>query len=170
MKDELADALAFEKADDARTAIEALRQLLTKSPTRNDVRAHLARMLLTAGMTEEGQRIFATLPPEALELEPALAAKRLIELAQNRADTAPLKKAVEANPKDVGARLALGRALLAEQQTDEGLQMLLSAARLDLSFQDGEPRKALLQAFEALGESNPLVTKYRRELSLLLCS
>jgi putative thioredoxin len=106
MKDELADALAFEKADDPRTAIEALRQLLTKSPTRNDVRAHLARMLLAAGMTEEGQRIYATLPPEALELEPAQAAKLLIDLAQSRVDTAPLKKAVEANPDDVSAESA----------------------------------------------------------------
>jgi putative thioredoxin len=170
LKDELADALAFEKADDVRTAIEALRQLLTKSPARNDVRAHLARMLLAAGMTEEGQRIFATLPPEALELEPAVAAKRLIELAESRVDTAPLRKAVEANPDDIAARLALGRALLAEQKTDEGLEMLLSAARRDLAFDDGAPRKALLEAFEALGDNNPLVTKYRRELSLLLCS
>ena len=56
-----------------RTAIEALRALLTKSAARNDVRAHLARMLLVAGMTE-GERIFATLHPEALELEPAQAA------------------------------------------------------------------------------------------------
>lgn len=170
MKDELADALAFEKADDARTAIEALRTLLTKSPARNDVRAHLARMLLVAGMTEEGERIFATLPPEALELEPAQAAKRLIELAQNRTDTAPLKKAVESNPNDVGARIKLGRALIAEQKNEEGLEMLLSAARRDLTFEGGEPRKALLQAFEALGEANPLVTKFRRDLSLLLCS
>jgi putative thioredoxin len=64
----------------------------------------------------------------------------------------------------------LGRALLAEQKTDEGLEMLLSAARRDLGFRDGEPRKALLEAFAALGDNNPLVTKYRRELSLLLCS
>jgi putative thioredoxin len=170
MKDELADALAFEKADDARTAIEALRLLLTKSPQRNDVRAHLARVLLAAGMTEEGQRIFATLPPEALDSEPAQAAQRWIELAQSRVDTSPLKKSVESNPDDVGARIALGRALIAEQKIEEGLEMLLSAARRDLKFQDGEPRKALLEAFETLGETNPLVTKYRRELSLLLCS
>jgi thioredoxin-like negative regulator of GroEL len=48
--------------------------------------------------------------------------------------------------------------------------MLMSAARRDITFRDGEPRKALLQAFEALGEANPLVTQYRRQLSLLLCS
>jgi putative thioredoxin len=168
--DKLAEALAFEKADDPRTAIDALRQLLTEAPSRHDVRAHLARLLISAGMLQEGIRMYESLPSEALELEPARAAKSLIELAKSRVDTAPLKAAVEAKPKDVGARLAFGKALLAEGKTEEGLEMLMSAARLDIKFEDGAPRKALLEAFTALGDTNPLVTKYRRELSLLLCS
>jgi putative thioredoxin len=88
--DKLADALAFEKADDPRTAIDALRRLLTEAPSRQDVRAHLARVLLSAGMLEEGIRMYESLPAEALELEPARAAKSLIELAKSRVDTAPL--------------------------------------------------------------------------------
>lgn len=169
-KDALEDALAFEKSDDPRTAIDALRRLLAESPGRQDVRAHLARLLLSAGLTEEGERIFASLPPEALDLEPARAAQSLIELSKKRVDTAPLQAAVEARPDDVGARIELGNALLAEGQAEAGLEMLLAAARLDVGFQDGAPRKALIAAFEALGDTNPLVTKYRRELSLLLCS
>jgi len=168
--DKLADALAFEKADDARTAIDALRRLLTEAPARQDVRAHLARLLLSAGMLEEGIRIYESLSPEGLELEPAQSAKSLIELTKSRVDTAPLQAAVDKKPDDVGARIALGKALLADGKADEGLEMLLSAARRDIKFEDGAPRKALVEAFTALGETNPLVTKYRRELSLLLCS
>jgi len=169
-KDKLEDALAFEKADDPRTAIDALRSLLKEAPERQDVRAHLARLLLSAGLTEEGMRIFDALPPEARELEPARAAERLIELAKHRVDTAPLQAAVDADPADVGARIALGKALLAEGKNEEGLEMLLSAARLDVTHDGGAPRKALVEAFDTLGETNPLVTQYRRELSLLLCA
>jgi putative thioredoxin len=168
--DKLAEALAFEKADDPRTAIDALRQLLTEAPSRHDVRAHLARLLISAGMLQEGIRMYESLPTDALELEPARAAKSLIELAKSRVDTAPLQAAVEKDAKDIGARIALGKALVAEGKTEEGLEMLLSAARLDVRFEDGAPRKALLEAFTALGDSNPLVNKYRRELSLLLAS
>jgi putative thioredoxin len=168
-KDKLEDALAFEKADDARTAIDALRRLLTEAPERQDVRAHLARLLLVAGLTDEGVRMYEALPEEARELEPARAAAKLVELAKSRVDTAPLRAQVEAQPDDITARIALGKALLAEGETEEALEMLLSAAQRDVTFEDGAPRKALIEAFETLGEANPLVTKYRRELSLLLC-
>jgi putative thioredoxin len=103
-------------------------------------------------------------------LEPALAAKALIELAESRVDVAPLEAAVKARPADVAARIALGRGLLADNRAEPALDHLLQAAKIDLTFDGGAPRKALIEAFGVLGESNPLVTRYRRELSLLLCS
>lgn len=169
-RDGLEDALAFEKAGDAQSAILALRQALSTAPERLDVRAHLARLLLVSGMTAEGIRLFEALPPEALELEPARVAKGLVELAQSRVDVAPLQAAVALHPDDIAARIALGRALLADDQFEKGLEELLAAAKRDLKFDGGAPRKALIDAFNVLGETHPLVTRFRRELSLLLCS
>ena len=72
--------------------------------------------------------------------------------------------------QELAARLALGRALLAARRMQAGVEQLWEAARLDLRFNDGEPRKALLEAFEALGEESPLTREYRRKLSVLLCA
>lgn len=62
-----------------------------------------------------------------------------------------------------------GRALLAESRGAEGLEQLYEAAGLDLRSNDSEPRKAMLEAFEALGGADPAVIEYRRKLSILLC-
>lgn len=169
-KDGLEDALALEKTGDAAGAIAALRVAVRASPARADVRAHLARLLLVTGQTAEGTQVYDSLSPADRELEPARAAKGLIDLAASRVDVAPLQAAVKAKPDDVAARIALGRALLADNQSEKGLDELLVAAKRDLKFDDGAPRKALIEAFTLLGETHPLVTRFRRELSLLLCS
>lgn len=167
--DPVAEALAQERAGDAAGAITTMRSAVRDAPLDHAARAQLARLLLASGSTDEGRKVLEALPTEARELEPARAAQALLDLAANRVDLAPLQAAVEARPADVAARLALGRALLAEQQVEQGLAQLLQAAKLDLAFEGGAPRKALIEAFGALGESNPLVTQTRRELSILLC-
>lgn len=169
-KDLVDDALGHEKSGDVHGAITDMKAALRENPTRGDARAHLARLLLVSGATEEGRKVYATLSPEALELEAAKSAKALIDLADSRVDVAPLEAAVKAKPDDVAARITLGRAYLAENQAEKGLEQLLAAAKTNLTFDGGAPRKALIEAFGLLGEANPLVTRYRRELSLLLCS
>lgn len=169
-EDPVEAALALEKAADVNGAIARLRAAVREMPARHEARAHLARLLLASGSTEDGRKVYETLPPEARELEPARSAKALIDLADSRVDVAPLEAAVKAQPDDVAARIALGKALLADNQPEKGLEHLLQAAKTNLAFDGGAPRKALIEAFGLLGEANPLVTRYRRELSLLLCS
>jgi thioredoxin-like negative regulator of GroEL len=91
-------------------------------------------------------------------------------LLAQRVDLAPLERAVAKNSEDVAARIALGRALVAAGRAGEGLEQLQEAAKRDLRFNDSEPRNALLEAFAALGDSDPLVAEHRRRLSILLCS
>ncbi|MBL8860309.1 MAG: thioredoxin [Planctomycetes bacterium] len=169
-KDSLKEALALEKEGDLHGTVTALRAVVRESPSRSEARAHLARVLLLSGAIEDGKKVYETLSPEARELEPARAARALIDLAASRVDVVPLEAAVKAQPEDIAARLALGRAYLADNQAEKGLAELLTAARLDIKFDGGAPRKALIEAFGMLGEANPLVTQYRRELSILLCS
>ncbi|MDZ4774680.1 MAG: thioredoxin [Planctomycetota bacterium] len=169
-KDLVEEALVVEKSGDVHGAITTLRAAVREAPTRGDARAHLARLLLVSGSTDEGRKVYETLSAEALELDAAKAAKALIDLADSRVDVAPLEAAVKAKPDDVAARIALGRAFLAENEAEKGLEQLLAAAKTNLTFDGGAPRKAMIEAFGLLGESNPLVTRYRRELSLLLCS
>ena len=46
---------------------------------------------------------------------------------------------------------------------------MLTAAKLDLKFEDGAPRKAMIEVFNLLGQADPRVLEFQRRLSMLLC-
>ncbi|MFN0243619.1 MAG: thioredoxin [Planctomycetota bacterium] len=174
--DPLADALALEKQGDASGAIAALTREVQGRAGSSQARAHLARLLALGGFHELARKHFDALSPTDRESEAGKAARTLLELSNSSADVDALRAKVAAAPDDpndphnVAARIALGRALLASQKHADGLEELYQAAARDLKWSDGEPRKALIDAFEMLGASNPLTTEYRRRLSVLLCS
>ena len=166
--DPLEAALAHEKAGEPAIALMHVAELADQEPPHPLARAHRARLLLVIGETEDGRAEYESLPESEKDSDPGRAAKALLALQAKKTDLAPLEAAVKKNPDDVAARIALGRALLAESRGADGLEQLYQAARLDLRFNDSEPRKAMIEAFEALG-GDPVVNDYRRKLSILLC-
>jgi putative thioredoxin len=168
--DPLVEALELEKAGKPEEALRKVEVLAAKSPPHPLSAAQRARLLLVVGRSEEGERALAALSEEDRASEPGRAAQALVALRGQRAELGPLEARVASDPDDVPARLALGRALLAAGRSQDGLAQLHEAAKRDLRFNDSEPRKALLAAFEALGDADPLVVEHRRKLSILLCS
>ena len=57
---------------------------------------------------------------------------------------------------------------MAAGEYEAALDLLLEILRLDRSFRDDGARKALLSAFEMLGNEHPLVGRYRAKMSSLL--
>ena len=170
--DPLEAALAHEKAGDPTSALVEIAALADQDPPHPLARAHRARLLLVIGETEDGRAEYEALIPEEKESDPGRAAKGLLALLAQKTDLAPLQAAVKKDPNDVAARLALVRALNRNGESyefdAEGLEELNQAAKLDLRFNDSEPRRAMVEAFEALG-ADPAVADYRRKLSILLC-
>ncbi|MBL8860887.1 MAG: thioredoxin [Planctomycetes bacterium] len=166
--DPLEAALAHEKAGDPASALMHVAELADQDPPHPLARAHRARLLLAIGETEDGRAEYEALTDQEQDSDPGRAAKGLLALQAQKTDLAPLLAAVQQAPESVAARLALGRALLAEGRNAEGLEQLYQAAKLDLRYNDSEPRRALVEAFEALG-ADPAVVEYRRKLSILLC-
>ena len=91
-----------------------------------------------------------------------------VQTANARPDVMALRAALEANPSDAAARHALAahHALAGDYGT--ALAEWLELMRRDRKFGDDAGRRALLQAFEVLGEQDPLVTQYRRRMASLL--
>jgi putative thioredoxin len=91
-----------------------------------------------------------------------------VQAANARPDVMSLRAALEANPSDAAARHALAahHALAGDYGT--ALAEWLDLMRRDRKFGDDAGRRALLQAFEVLGEQDPLVTQYRRRMASLL--
>ena len=78
--------------------------------------------------------------------------------------------AVAATPEDAGAQLDLGKALVAAGRVEEGLEVIWMVARVDLEWDGGRPREALVEVFAAVGHDDPRVLSYQQRLSVLLCS
>ena len=91
-----------------------------------------------------------------------------VQAANARPDVMALRAALETNPSDAAARHALAahHALAGDYGT--ALAEWLELMRRDRKFGDDAGRRALLQAFEVLGEQDPLVAQYRRRMASLL--
>lgn len=168
--DVVAEAQALEQAGDREGAIKRLRDHLRDGKQDTPARVALARLLLDAGRADEARKVFDKLSEQDQERDDARAVAARLALAEAAGDLDELRAKVERDPGDLAACIDYGKALFAAGRREEGLEMLLDAARRDLSFQDGAARKALLEAFEALGYEDPLSIEYQKRLSVLLCS
>lgn len=168
--DPVADALALEAEDRRGEAIEALRAHLRSATDDQRARVEMARMLLDDGQTEIARKVFAKVEGDARDSDSGKAVRARLEMTDAAGDLAELERRVAASPADLGARLEYGKALVAAGRAEEGLETLLQVARQDLAFDGGAPRKALLEAFEALGPDDPLTLEYQQRLSVLLCA
>ena len=168
--DPLVAALELETAGDILGALEGLRELADAEKPTKLARAHLARIYAQNGALDEARTEYQLLSPDEVDSDPARTAKALLALEEQKVDLEPLEAAVKKKPKDLHAQIALGKGLLAAGRTEEGLERLYQVCVVDLKFEGGAPRLALLEAFDALGPTNPLAIQYRRKLSILLCS
>ncbi len=163
-------ALELEALGQLEEAISLLREHLRGGAEDAPARVTLARLLVAAGRTDEAHKVFARLGEAERQGDEAQGVLAALALAASAGDLDELEGAVAAAPDDPGARIALGKALLAARRPGEGLEHLLHAAILDVDFEGGAPRKALQEAFQALGPTNPLTLEYQQQLSVLLCS
>jgi putative thioredoxin len=167
--DALSQAQKLEHEGKRAEAIETLRTHLARASGDGKARVMLARLLVAEGTLEEARKVFAKVSGADLESDEAKAIASRLEGAAKAGDVSKLEAAVAAEPKSPAARLALGQALVALNRYDEGLEQLLEAAKLDVRFEDGAPRKALIEVFNVLGQADPRTLEYQRRLSMLLC-
>jgi len=163
--EEVAELVAEERLEEA---VGVLRDHLRSQPADGTARLELARLLLELGKAEDARLVHEKLTPEDLASDAGQALTARMGLAKGSGDLEQLAAEVEQAPDDISARLAHGKALVAAGRREEGLEQLWQAAQQDLHHDDDAPRKALIEAFTALGWEDPLTLEYQRRLSMLL--
>lgn len=161
------------EAGELPVAAQAFGEVLQAEPDRPEAHAGLARTLLALGDLEGAQAVLAQIPEELRSHEDVKAAEAAVGMASKAGaagESEKLKAAVEANPNDHQARYDFALALIAENQTEQAIDELLTIFKRDKTWEDQKARKELLQLFEALGPADPLVAAGRRKLSALLFS
>jgi putative thioredoxin len=82
--------------------------------------------------------------------------------------TDALKAAVDENPDDLEARYQLSARYVLEEAHEEAMEQLLELLRRDRAFRDDAGRKGLIEVFDMIGNTGPLVKRYRRMMASAL--
>ncbi|MBF0155272.1 MAG: co-chaperone YbbN [Magnetococcales bacterium] len=165
-----AQGIQLARRGDVKGAQALFQAALEKDPRHTNAILGLAQVLMAVGKSEEARAVLANLTPQDAERPEAKTILARLVFQDDGTDVGQLQKKVQTNPGDLSARLDLGRALIARQQVESGMDQFLEVIRQDRAFQDEAGRKALLQAFDMLGVSHPLVRAYRSKLSTILFS
>ena len=165
-------------AGDPPGAAQDFAQALQLDPENGAALAGLARIYLDMGDRENAQEMIASADgklaehPEVASLrsELALSQDAPSEEPEPEADTElqDAQAAVDADPKDLDAKLALAKALAARGRRGEAVDHLIDSIAANRQHDDEAARKFLLTIFEAEGPESEISVEGRRRLASLL--
>ena len=155
---------------DPHAEVVRLRAAVAAEPDKDDLKLDLALALLRTGAAAEAQTLLDALPANLAQDDRALRGRARLAFLALLKDAPPadaLARALEADPADLRARHLLGAHAIVAGRWQEGLEQFLEMLRRDRGFEDGLPRRALIDAFRVV-EDEDLVGAYRRKMASLL--
>ena len=168
---EAVEATAPEPAAlDPETEAVRLRHAVADAPDDDALKLDLALALLKVGASSEAETLLDALPAKLATDDRAVKARARLGFAallKNAPPAAVLEQAIAANPGDLRARHLLGARYLVEGDSEAGLAQFLAMLQHDRDYEDGLPKKTLIDAFRVI-EDEDLVGRYRRKMASVL--
>jgi len=155
---------------DLHAEVSALRGAVAAEPGKDELKLDLALALSRVGESEEAACLLDALPANlsvddrAKRARAALGFATLLKHAPPRDE---LRRRIAADAADLRARHLLGAHLLVAGDAEGALEQFIEMLRLDKGFDEGLPRRALIDAFNSIDDAE-LVSRYRRRMSSLL--
>ncbi|WP_313316977.1 thioredoxin [Stenotrophomonas sp.] len=150
--------------------IAALREAIAADPDKAELKLDLALALIKTGATVEAGPLLDALPANLATDDRAIRARARLDFgnALQGAPTADaLASRIQADGNDLEARYQFGIHQLLGGNDEAALEQFIEMLRIDRSFRDSLPKKALIDAFRVI-EDEDLVGRYRRRMSSLL--
>jgi putative thioredoxin len=155
---------------DPQAQVDVLRAAIAAEPDREELKLDLALALLQTGATAEATALIDALPANLSTDDRAVRARARLEFAsalQEAPAAEVLEARIAANGDDLQARHLRGVQLLLSGQDAAALEQFLDMLRRDRAYDEGRPRKLLIDAFKVI-EDEDLVGQYRRRMASLL--
>src|SRR5690554_3261180 len=155
---------------DPEAEVARLREAVAAEPDTEELKLDLALALLQTGGAQEAERLLDALPANLSTDDRAVKARARLGFAALLVDAPPaaaLEAAIAADPADLRARHLLGVHRIVGDDPAGGLEQFLEMLQRDRGFEDGLPRRALIDAFRILDDAD-LVGRYRRRMASLL--
>lgn len=155
---------------DPQAEVAALREAIAANPDKDELKLDLALALIKTGATAEAGVLLDALPANLATDDRSIRARARLDFGNAlqgapHSDTLAARIATDGN--DLEARYLLGIQRLLAGQDEAALEQFIEMLRLDRSFRDNLPKKALIDAFRVI-EDEDLVGRYRRRMSSLL--
>ena len=155
---------------DPQAQVDVLRAAIAAEPDKEELKLDLALALLQTGATAEATALIDALPANLSTDDRAVRARARLEFAsalQQAPAAEVLDARIAANGDDLQARHLRGVQLLLSGQDAAALEQFLDMLRRDRTYDEGRPRKLLIDAFKVI-EDEDLVGQYRRRMASLL--
>ena len=156
-------------AGETGAARDELEAVLAVAPRHERAALALAELAEAEGATDEATRLIANLVEtgELGERVRVLRAKLAFDEPVG-ASLDELTARVEADPKDLEARLELGRAAAQAGDHDLAGEQFLAVIERDAAFRNGEAQQALRDLMALMGEADPRTDAFRRRMASAL--
>ena len=161
---------ATEAPADPHADVLRLRKAVEAAPEQDGLKLDLALALLATGHAHEAEQLLDALPANLATDDRAVKARARLGFAALLQDAPPpqvLEAAIAANPDDLRARHLLGVQQIVSGQPEAGLEQFLEMLRRNRGFEDGLPKRSLIDAFRILDDED-LVGRYRRRMASVL--
>ena len=155
---------------DPEAEVIRLRHAVADAPDDGALKLDLVLALLTVGAAAEAETLLDALPANLATDDRAVKARARLGFAALLKDAPPaavLEQAIAANPGDLRARHLLGARRIVEGDAGAGLEQFLEMLKRDRGYEDGLPKKALIDAFRVVDDED-LVGAYRRKMASVL--
>lgn len=147
------------------------RQAIELQPADAKARTGLARVLLAENRLDEAQTILDELAATGLldtEGERLVAELQLRVEEKEIGGVPQAQAAAAADPANLALQLNLAKALSADSQFQESMDLALGLIEKDRAGVGEEARKLMVQIFHLLGPESELANEYRRKLTMIL--
>ncbi|KML68565.1 co-chaperone YbbN [Pectobacterium peruviense] len=166
----VAQAQQLIQEDKLPEAMQLLKDAWQLSQQRSDIGLMLAEVQIQIKRSEDAEAVLATIPLQDQDTRyHSLVAQ--IELLKQAADTPEiqhLQQQLDADPQNADLAVQLSLQLHQVGRNEEALELLMGFLKKDLAVANGSARKTLMDIMAALGTSDALAARYRRQLYSLL--
>lgn len=155
---------------DPQAEVLRLREAVAAEPDKDELKLDLALALVKTGAAGEAEALIDALPANLATDERAVRARArlgFVGALQSAPPLESLQAAIAQDPADLKSRYLLGVQRLVAGEDEAALEQFLEMLRQDRGFEDGLPKKSLIDAFRVI-EDEDLVGRYRRKMSALL--
>ena len=153
---------------DRESAMAMLREMMVQEPLNASLKTELCDLMIQANQIQEAEALLASLPNDAEGIEKAKSRLHFVQQVSELGTIETLEALAISHPDDQFHLYHFACALVAADQIEAGLQVLLDMLRRDKSWSEDKARQTMIRVFELLGKGDPMASTYRRKMFTLM--